>query len=101
MNLPRIFGDNAEFIEPQDLTGLDAATLERLDGVRVASRNLKAAEEIEAAKLANVSVCMEAINAAEKYRNENYPPDTFLDNWMASFGNEQQRREYAARKHRT
>jgi hypothetical protein len=99
MDLPQIFGPKGVFVEPSDTSGLDAPTLERLDGVRVAYRNLETAQSAEQAAADNIATCLAAIKTAEDYRSAHYPPDTFRDLWVSSFGSEKEKQRHAARKH--
>ena len=98
MNLPEIFNSKAEFVEPADLTGLDAATVARLDGVRVAYRNLKSAQDSERAAVQTITDCTQSAADAEAYRNKYFPPSTPHDEWITNFGNAAQRRDLARRR---
>jgi cytosine/adenosine deaminase-related metal-dependent hydrolase len=98
MNLPQIFDSRAQFVDPVDVSGLDAATLERLNGVRTAYRNLQKAEADERAAAEAISAGIEAVADAKKYRADNYPPSTPHDEWVNNFGNAEQRRALAQRQ---
>jgi hypothetical protein len=95
---PRIFNDKGAFVEPDDVSGLNAATLERLDGVRSAYGNLKAANDAEQAAVQAINDCLEAAKEAEDYRSAHFPPSTPHDEWIINFGNSEQRRQLAERR---
>jgi hypothetical protein len=100
MQLPHIFNRSAEFVEPASLEGLDAPTLERLNGVRVAAANLKAAQDAERDAIQEVADSVQASQDARDYRTKHFPPSTAHDEWITNFGNEAQRRDLIERRQR-
>ena len=84
MTLPRIFGDNGIFLEPDaaTLASLDEQTRERLDGVRTAYSNLKTAQAAEKAALDEIADALQAIADAENYCKRHFPPQTQHDLWL-------------------
>jgi hypothetical protein len=100
MQLPQIFNRAAEFVEPTSLEGLDAPTLERLDGVRTAYGNLKAAHDAERDAVQEVNDCLQASKDAQDYRAAHFPPSTPHDEWIWNFGNAEQRRALIERQQR-
>jgi hypothetical protein len=98
--LPTIFDARANFIEPSPevLAGLDAPTLERLNGVRVAAANLQAAQDAEKAEIQAIADCIEAVQEAKDQREALFPPSTAHDEWIMNFGSAEQRRELAQRR---
>jgi hypothetical protein len=80
--LPRIFDERGVFAEP-DHTGLDEQTLARLEGVRSAYANLKAAEAAEQAAINEVTDSVQALADAEEFQRRYFPPSTFFDEWKA------------------
>lgn len=99
-NLPQLFDSKAQFIEPASLEGLDAPTLERLNGVRTAAANLKAAQDAERDAIQEVTDCLHASQDAQDYRLAHYPPSTPHDEWIWNFGNAEQRRDLIERQQR-
>ena len=83
MDLPRIFGDNGVFIEPdaETLAALDEPTRARLDGVRTAFKNVKAAQAAEQAALDLIADAQDAIIEAENYSKAHFKPQTQHDLW--------------------
>jgi hypothetical protein len=84
MNLPRILGDNQTFVEPSEqiLASLDKPTLERLDGVRTAVRNLKSAQAEVQSAIDEIANAEEAIADATAYSKRHFPPQTQHDLWL-------------------
>jgi hypothetical protein len=85
MNLPRIFGDNQTFVEPnaQVIASLDQPTRARLDGVRTATNNLKSAQAAEKAAIDEIGDAEQAIAEATAYSKKHFPPEQFHDLWLA------------------
>lgn len=93
-DLPTIFDRKGLFLEPVDKSILDAPTLARLDVVRAAYLDLKAAEAKETAALDEVKASLAAQERAEQYLKQNFPQPEFYDLWVETFGNADEKEKH-------
>jgi hypothetical protein len=97
-NIPQIFDAKGVFVEPADVSGLDAQTLDRLNGVRTAYRNLETAQAAERDAIQAINDRIEAVQDAKDYRAAHYPPSTPHDEWVMNFGSPEARRALVRRQ---
>jgi hypothetical protein len=96
--LPRLFSDKGVFVEPDDVTGLDAPTLALLETVRTAYHATRVADAAMVDAIAELAASEAAVKNTQTYFAAHYPPQTFHSLFLETFGGKEAERRGYVRK---